>query len=63
MYLVYTNISVYNALYNILLIIRDTENRRKNKMWTSQRYWQHWPHKTQDEDNQNNTKKQRNIEN
>ena len=63
MYLVYTNISVYNALYNILLIIRDTENRRNNKMWTSQRYWQHWAHTTQDEDNQNNTKTQRNIEN
>jgi CRISPR/Cas system-associated endonuclease/helicase Cas3 len=29
------------------------ENRRVNQEWTNQREWQHWSHKTQDEDKQN----------
>ena len=29
------------------------EYRRGNQEWTIQRNWQHWVHKTQDEDNQN----------
>ena len=29
------------------------ENRRGNQEWTIQRHWQHWVHKTQDEDKQN----------
>ena len=29
------------------------ENRRGNQEWTIQRTWQHWVHKTQDEDKQN----------
>ena len=29
------------------------ENRRGNQEWTIQRNWQHWVHKTQDEDKQN----------
>ena len=29
------------------------ENRRGNQEWTIQNHWQHWIHKTQDEDKQN----------
>jgi hypothetical protein len=29
------------------------ENRRGNQDWTIQRHWQHWIHKTQDDDKQN----------
>ena len=29
------------------------ENGRGNQEWTIQRHWQHWEHKTQDEDKQN----------
>jgi hypothetical protein len=29
------------------------ENRCGNQEWTIQRNWQHWVHKTQDEDKQN----------
>ena len=29
------------------------ENRRGNQEWTIQRHWQHWVHKSQDEDKQN----------
>jgi len=29
------------------------ENRRGSQEWTIQRNWQHWAHKTQDEDKQN----------
>ena len=29
------------------------ENRRDNQEWTIQKNWQHWVHKTQDEDKQN----------
>jgi hypothetical protein len=29
------------------------EYRRDNQKWTMQRQWQHWVHKTQDEDKQN----------
>jgi hypothetical protein len=29
------------------------ENRRGNQEWTIQRHWQHWVHKTHDEDKQN----------
>ena len=29
------------------------EKPRGNQIWTNQRYWQHWAHKTQDEDKQN----------
>ena len=32
------------------------ENRRGNQKWTIQRHWQHWAHKIQDEDKQNETK-------
>ena len=28
------------------------ENGRGNQEWTIQRHWQHWVHKTQDEDKQ-----------
>ena len=28
------------------------ENRRRNQEWTIQNHWQHWVHKTQDEDKQ-----------
>ena len=31
------------------------ENQRDNQEWTIQRHWQHWVHKKQDEDKQNNT--------
>ena len=33
--------------------IKVRENRRSNQEWTTQRNWQHWVHKTQDEDKQN----------
>ena len=29
------------------------KNRRGNQEWTIQRNWQHWVHRTQDEDKQN----------
>jgi hypothetical protein len=29
------------------------ENQRGNQEWTIQRHWQHWVHKTHDEDKQN----------
>ena len=29
------------------------ENRRSNHEWTIQRNWQHWVHKTQDENKRN----------
>ena len=29
------------------------ENRRGNEEWTIQNHWQHWVHKTQDEDKHN----------
>jgi hypothetical protein len=32
--------------------INDRENRRGNQEWTTQRNYQHWVHKTQDEDKQ-----------
>ena len=38
------------------------KNQRGNHEWTIQRNWQHWAHKTQDEDKQNkkhNTEKKR----
>ena len=31
------------------------ETRRNNHKWTIQGHWQHWAHKTQDEDKQNTT--------
>ena len=36
------------------------ENRRSNHEWTIQRNWQHWVHKTQDE-NKRNKKTQHNM--
>ena len=33
--------------------IKVRENRRSNQEWTTQRNWQHWVHKTQEEDKQN----------
>ena len=33
--------------------IQVRENRRGNQEWTTQRDWQHWVHKTQDEDKHN----------
>ena len=30
-----------------------TNKTRGNQEWTIQRHWQHWAHKTQDEDKQN----------
>jgi hypothetical protein len=39
------------------------ENQRGNKEWTIQRNWQHWVHKTQDEDKQNNKTQHRDTGN
>jgi hypothetical protein len=33
--------------------IQVRENRRSNQEWTTQRNWQHWVHKTQDEGKHN----------
>ena len=33
--------------------INVSENQRGNQEWTIQRDWQHWVHKTQDEEKQN----------
>ena len=38
----------------IILYINVREYRSGNQKWTIQRNWQHWVHKTQDEDKQNN---------
>ena len=35
------------------LWINFRENQRGNQEWAIQRQWQHWVHKTQDEDKQN----------
>ena len=43
-----------------MIITNARENRRDNQEWTIQRNWQHWVHKTQDKDKQNN---KHNIEN
>ena len=43
-----------------MIITNARENRRDNQEWTIQRNWQHWVHKTQDEDKQS---KKHNIEN
>ena len=32
------------------------ENGKDHQEWTFQRHWQHWVHKTQDEDKQNKMK-------
>ena len=44
-----------NVIYVIDKIkkINVRENGRGNQEWTIQRHWQHWVHKTQDEDKQN----------
>ena len=39
------------------LLINVSQNRRDNQEWTIQRHWQHWAHKTRDEDKQINSKK------
>ena len=39
--------------------INARENRRGNKQWTIQRHWQHWVHKTQDKDKQNQSTAQK----
>ena len=36
-----------------MLEINIREYRRGNQQWTIQRNWQHWVHKTQDEDKHN----------
>jgi len=33
------------------------ENRRGNQKWTTERNWQHWAHKTQDENKQDQKQK------
>ena len=46
-----------STLYYKTLRIHVRENRRGNQQWTIQRNWQHWVHKTQDEEKQiKNTK-------
>jgi len=35
------------------------ENQRGNQEWAIQRYWQHWAHRTQDEDKQNTTQQRK----
>jgi len=37
----------------IPIAINGRENRRGNQEGTIQRHWQHWKHKTQDEDKTN----------
>ena len=39
----------------IILYINVREYRSGNQKWTIQRNWQHWVHKTQDEDKQSKT--------
>ena len=39
-----------DIIYNLLINVR--ENRKGIQEWTTQRYWQHWVHKTQYEDKQ-----------
>jgi hypothetical protein len=41
-----------NTVYYKTLRINVRETRRGNQQWTIQRNWQHWVHKTQDEDKQ-----------
>jgi hypothetical protein len=38
-------------------VIPERRRLRGNQEWTIQRDWQHWLHKTQDEDKQNTTPK------
>ena len=51
---------IYNIDIKSPHSINVRENQRGNKEWTIQRNWQHWVHKTQDEDKQN---KKHNTEN
>ena len=37
----------------IVVQIDVRKNRRGNQEWTIQRHWQHWAHKTQNEDKHN----------
>ena len=39
------------------------KNRRGNQEWTIQRHWQHWAHKTNNEDKQNTTQKTKMMSN
>ena len=43
----------WRQLLFIWSFINVREYRRDNPKWTMQRQWQHWVHKTQDEDKQN----------
>ena len=40
-------------LYIVFINVREREHWRGNHKWTIRRNWQHWVHKTQNEDNQN----------
>jgi hypothetical protein len=45
------------TIESILIETTISKNGRGNQEWTIQRDWQHWLHKTQDEDKQNTTPK------
>jgi hypothetical protein len=38
-------------LYLVFINVREREHWRGNKKWTIRRNWQHWVHRTQNEDN------------
>ena len=44
----YENVCVTKIKYIVYINVR--ENLRGNQEWTIQRHWQHWVHKTQNED-------------
>jgi hypothetical protein len=54
-----------NHLYSCMPIVNVVrQNRRSNQEWTIQRHWQHWVHKTQNEDKlKNTTHKAKNMSN
>ena len=54
------NVKLLN--YKFTIPINVIENGSDNQEWTTQRHWQYWAHKTQDDDRQN-IKTQHNTEN
>ena len=50
--LVKVNYTQFLNRHIFIIYLNIRENRRGNQEWTIQRHWQHWAHKTQEEDKQ-----------
>lgn len=48
---------VMARLHHIQIVLYNSDmGGRRNEQWTSQRHWQHWAYKTQDDEKQNTQK-------